>query len=278
MSSTGSLSVRFWGVRGSTPSPGPETARYGGNTPCVEVRCGDALLIFDAGTGIRALGHSLTRSGAAVDADIFFSHCHLDHVTGLPFFTPLFVPGHRLRLWAGNLLPAQTLEDVLRKMMSPPLFPIEVEVFRADIEYRDFRAGEVFAPRPGITLRTAALDHPDGATGYRVEFAGKAVAYLTDTETRPGRFEENLIALARGAELLIYDCTYTPQEIASRRGWGHSTWQDAARIAKVSEARTLCLFHHDPEHDDAFMDALAAEARAARPGTIVAREGLAIEF
>jgi phosphoribosyl 1,2-cyclic phosphodiesterase len=276
MSSADDLLVRFWGVRGSTPSPGPHTVRYGGNTPCVEIRCGPAILIFDAGTGMRALGRCLMQEGGLLDADVFFSHLHLDHIIGLPFFAPLFAPGHRLRLWAGNLTPEHGLEEAVRRMMSPPLFPVEVEVCRAAIEYHDFRAGEVLAPRPGVTLRTAPLDHPDGATGYRLEFAGKAVAYLTDTATRPGGCEDAIVALARDADLMIFDCTYTEEEIAAHAGWGHSTWRDAVRLAEAAGAKTLCLFHHDPDHDDAFMDALAARANAARAGTIAAREGLTI--
>jgi phosphoribosyl 1,2-cyclic phosphodiesterase len=278
MPSAHSLLVRFWGVRGSTPCPGPKTVRYGGNTACVEIRFGSSLLIFDAGTGLRALGQHLMQESRPLDADLFFSHLHLDHVIGLPFFAPLFVEGQSLTLWAGNLLPALRLEETVRRMMSPPLFPVEVEVWRAAIAYRDFCSGDMLSPRPGITLRTAPLDHPDGATGYRLECAGKVVAYLTDTETRPGGREAEIIALARGADLMIFDCTYTEDEIAAHAGWGHSTWRDAVRLANAAGAKTLCLFHHDPDHDDDFMDALAVHAEAARPGTIVAREGLTLKF
>jgi phosphoribosyl 1,2-cyclic phosphodiesterase len=278
MSAEHSMLVRFWGVRGSIASPGARTARYGGNTPCVEVRCGDDILILDGGTGIRALGTSLMRSGSRIDADIFLSHCHLDHISGLPFFAPFFAAGHRLRLWAGNLLPTFRLEEVVRKMISPPLFPIQLEVFRADIEYRDFRAGEVLNPRPGVTLRTALLDHPDGATGYRIEHAGKVLSYLTDMELRAGGYEPRLLELARGADLMIYDCTYTEAELAARAGWGHSTWQQGVRLAEAAGVKTFCLFHHDPEHDDAFMDVIAEQASAARPGSVVAREGLEISL
>jgi phosphoribosyl 1,2-cyclic phosphodiesterase len=278
MSSEETMSVRFWGVRGSIACPGPRTVRYGGNTPCLEIRCGDQILIFDGGTGIRALGNSLMEKGGDVDTDIFLTHCHLDHVSGLPFFAPFFAAGHRVRLWAGSLLPTYDVEEVVRKMMSPPLFPVEVEIFRADIEFRDFRAGDVLKPRPGVTVVTAPLDHPDGSTGYRIEYGGKAIAYLTDTEVRPGGCEAQILELARNADLMIYDCTYTEQEIASRTGWGHSTWRRGAALADAAGAKTFCLFHHDPEHDDAFMDAVAAEAGKARPGTIVAQEGLLVSL
>jgi phosphoribosyl 1,2-cyclic phosphodiesterase len=269
------FSIHFWGVRGSVACPGPKTVRYGGNTPCLEVRCGDDLVIFDGGTGVHPLGNALLKKGAALDADIFLSHCHLDHIAGLPFFTPFFIPANRFRLWAGNLLPNHNIEEVMRMMMNPPLFPIPIETFRAHIDYRDFRAGEVLHPKPGLTLRTSPLNHPDGATGYRLEYAGRALTYLTDMESE-GAFSPELVSLARGADLLIYDCTYTSDEIASKKGWGHSTWEQGHKLADAAGAKTFCLFHHDPDHDDAFMDAVATAARAARPGTIVAAEGATI--
>ncbi len=272
------LSVRFWGVRGSIACPGPETLRYGGNTPCVEVRCGSRIVIFDGGTGLRPLGNALARMPSKLDGDIFFSHCHHDHVGGLPFFAPFYVEGNRFRLWAGNLLPASDMSKVVHRLMSHPLFPIEVETFKAKLEYRDFHAGETLQPAPGVTLRTAPLDHPDGATGYRLEYDGRVIAYLTDTEGRPGAPNPRIVELARGADLVIYDCTYTEEEIASKAGWGHSTWQHGVRLADAAKAKTFCLFHHNPDHDDAFMDRLGAQAAAARPGTIVATEGAVIEL
>ncbi len=270
--------VKFWGVRGSIACPGPATARYGGNTPCLELRCGDRMLILDGGTGLRPLGDALLAANVAVDADLFLTHCHLDHVSGLPFFTPLFEKGHRLRIWAGNLLPKFSLEQALRTMMAPPLFPIEVESFKAKIEYHDFRAGETIKRDDAVTLRTAMLNHPDGATGYRVEYAGRVLAYITDTELPAGRIDAGLLRLAQDADLMIFDTTYTQAEIADRRGWGHSTWQDGVRLADAAGAKTFCLFHHDPSHDDAFMDTIAAQAKAARPNTIVAREGATVDL
>jgi phosphoribosyl 1,2-cyclic phosphodiesterase len=270
--------VKFWGVRGSIACPGPGTARYGGNTPCLELRCGDRMLILDGGTGLRPLGDALLAANVTVDADLFLTHCHLDHVSGLPFFTPLFEKGHRLRIWAGNLLPKFNLEQALRTMMAPPLFPIEVESFKAKIEYHDFRAGETIKRGDGVTLRTAMLNHPDGSIGYRVEYAGRVLAYITDTELPAGKIDAGLLRLAQDADLLIFDTTYTEAEIAHRRGWGHSTWQDGVRLANAAGAKTFCLFHHDPSHDDAFMDAIAAEAKAARPNTIVAREGTTVDL
>ena len=272
------MSVRFWGVRGSIPCPGPDTLRYGGNTCCVEIRCGDQVLIFDAGTGLRPLGDALIAAGKVTDTDIFLSHCHIDHLFGLPFFMPLYTSGHRIRIWAGNLKPAGRVEDAVRKMISHPLFPVEIDIAKSNVEFYDFRAGETLNPRPGITLRTAQLNHPGGATGYRIEFAGRSVAYLTDTEMANGAVDPAMLALAKGASLLIIDSTYTNEELPSHTGWGHSSWQQCIRLANAAGAERLCLFHHDPDHDDAIMDSIAAAAGAARSGTIVAKEGLCIDL
>jgi phosphoribosyl 1,2-cyclic phosphodiesterase len=271
-----SMRVTFWGVRGSIACPGADTARYGGNTPCIEVRCGDHFIILDGGTGLRPLGNALLAAGGKIDADIFLSHCHLDHVIGLPFFMPLFCSGHRLRIWAGNLQPKLTLERALRTMMSPPLFPVEVESFKAEIEYHDFLPGALIEPYQGVKLRTGMLNHPDGSVGYRIECGGKTLAYMTDTELPAGDIDPGILSLARNADLMIFDSTYTESEIVSRRGWGHSTWQDGVRLANAAGVRTFCMFHHDPSHDDDFMDGLAQQAAAARPGTIVAAEGATI--
>jgi len=272
------FSVRFWGVRGSIATPGPATSRYGGNTSSLEVRCGGRLLLLDAGTGLRTLGGALLAE-APLDADLFFTHTHFDHVCGLPFFKPFFQPQNRFRLWAGHLGGGLTLHRVLREFMMAPLFPVPPEVFRAQLEYRDFRAGETLSPAPGIALRTAALNHPDGATGYRVEFRGRSLAYVTDTEHVPGTPDRNVLALIQGADVAIYDCMYTDEEYAkSYVGWGHSTWQEAVRLCKLAGVKQLIVFHHDPDHDDERMDAIGRELAAALPGAIVAREGLVVKL
>ena len=270
------FSVRFWGVRGSIPSPGPSTLKYGGNTACVEMRCGRHLLIFDAGSGLRALGLKLA-AGEPVDADLFQSHTHYDHLVGLPFFCSAFEPRNRFRVWAGHLMPERTLEAVLRTFMADPLFPVPIDIFNAQVAYHDFLAGETLAPRPGVTVRTAPLNHPNRATGYRVDFAGKSACYITDTEHTPGAPDKNVLALMEGADLAIYDATYTDQEYARYKGWGHSTWQEAVRLAKAARVKTLALFHHEPTHDDAALDEIGAAAAREFPGAIVAREGAVLD-
>ena len=270
--------VRFWGVRGSIPCPGNTTARYGGNTACVEVRCGDRLLVFDAGTGLRPLGNSLTRTKAGVQADIFLSHCHIDHIAGLPFFAPAYRPASQLRVWAGNLLPERALSQVARTVMSDPLFPGAVGIFKANITFRDFHAGQMLQPEAGITVRTAPLNHPGRATGYRVEFDGRAIAYITDTEHRPGKADENVMELAKNVDLMIYDGNFTDEEFSTRTGWGHSTWQEGVRILAAAGAKRLAIFHHDPDHDDDFLDAVQTQAKARHPGALVAAEGMTLQI
>jgi phosphoribosyl 1,2-cyclic phosphodiesterase len=272
------LSVRFWGVRGSIPCPGTKTSRYGGNTPCVEIRCGSHTLIFDAGTGIRLLGDALTEAAITSDFDIFLSHGHIDHVIGLPFFAPLFVNDQVVRVWAGTLQPAGGVQEAVRKLMSFPFFPLQVDALHAELEFHDFRAGDAINPRPGVTLRTALLNHPGGAVGYRIEHGGRSVAYVTDIEMGDGPIDPALLALTKDAELVILDTTYTDEELPSHAGWGHSSWQQGIRLANAAGAGRLCLFHHDPDHDDAFMDGVATAAAAARPGTIVAGEGMQIDL
>ena len=272
------MSVRFWGVRGSIPCPGPNTVRYGGNTSCVEVRCGNDRLVFDAGSGLRLLGLALAEENGPTDIDLFLSHSHIDHLIGLPFFVPAFVKGNRLHLWAGNLKAAGGVQETVRKLMSYPLFPIEIEAAQGKIEFNDFEPGAVLTPRPDIKVMTTPLNHPGGATGYRVEYGGRAMAYITDTELNAGEMDPALLELARDASIVIIDTTYTDEELPEHVGWGHSSWQQAVRLANEAGVGKLFLFHHDPEHDDDEMDRIAAAAAKARPGTVVAKEGFSIDI
>jgi len=271
------FAVRFWGVRGSIACSGPRTARYGGNTSSLEVRCGGRLLLFDAGTGLRYLGNTLMKDGP-LDADLFLTHTHFDHVCGLPFFRPFFDPKNRWRLWAGHLGEGMTLRRVLGEFMMAPLFPVPPQVFRARMEYREFKGGETLTPGPGIALRTATLNHPDGATGYRVDYGGRSLCYLTDTEHVPGAPDRNILGLIAGADLVIYDSMYTDSEYDSYVGWGHSTWQEGVRLCRTAGAKRLAVFHHDPEHDDDMLDGIARELEKELPGSVVAKDGLFLEL
>lgn len=276
------LKVRFWGVRGSISCPGAEYLRYGGNTSCLEVTAGGRRLIFDAGTGIRALGLELARN-VDLDIDIYFTHTHLDHITGLTFFAPLFEERNSVRLWAGHLEAPHTLKTVVSRLMQAPLYPVSLEVFRAKVDFREFSSGDTLACGE-VGIRTAPLNHPNGATGYRIDYGGKSICYITDTEHRPGERDQTIVDLCRDADVMIYDSSYTDDEYPRYRDWGHSTWQEGVRVADAAAVGTLAVFHHDPSHDDAFMDEVARQAAGLRPGTadnglpkvIVAHEGLTL--
>ncbi len=274
MTGSEEFSVRFWGVRGSIACPGPDTVRYGGNTTCIEIRCGDQRVIIDGGTGLRNLGNELLKEKPS-RIDIFFTHTHWDHIAGIPFFLPAYSRDIEVHFWAGHLLPDRTLKRVLCYQMLEPLFPVPIEVFN-ECYYHDFRCGEPMTPWPEVRLDTGPLNHPNGACGYRVSYRGKSICVITDTEHRPGERDAAIVELVRGADVMIYDSMYTEAEYARHVGWGHSTWEEALRVGDAAEVRQVVLFHHEPGHDDAFMDGIAAKAAALRPGTVVAREGLVL--
>ena len=276
MSGENGFFVRFWGVRGSIACPGETHRRYGGNTSCLEVRCGSRLLILDAGTGLRPLGDAINGE-QPVDADMLLTHTHHDHIAGLPFFSPFFNKKNRFRIWAGHLAPSRSLHNVLCQFMSAPLFPVPPQIFSADVIYRDFTAGEPLEFGDGIHIRTGSLNHPNGATGYRIEYGGKSVCYVTDTEHVPGEPDRSILDLIEGADYVIYDSSYTDLEFPDYVSWGHSTWQEGARLCDAAGAETLVLFHHDPSHNDEVMDRISREVEERRPGTLVAREGMTLE-
>jgi phosphoribosyl 1,2-cyclic phosphodiesterase len=267
--------ARFWGVRGSIACSGRDTIRYGGNTSSVEIGCGKTRLLFDCGTGIRYLGNALMDEDA-LDLDVFLSHTHFDHICGLPFFMPLYDAKNRVRLFAGHLDPPWTLKKALTEMMTAPLFPVPLDIFEAKIEFVDFRAGETLRPRPGIAIRTAPLNHPNGATGYRVDYKGQSICYLTDTAHEPGAPDRNILKLIEGADIAIYDGMFTEAEFTVCRSYGHSTWEEGIKLCELAGVKTLVVFHHCPSHDDKMLDGIAAKVAARRPGSLVAREGMVL--
>ncbi len=267
--------VRIWGARGSIACPGPEFVRYGGNTACLEIRCGDRVFILDAGTGLRNLGLMLDKSGP-VDADILFTHSHLDHIGGLPFFTSAFKKGNVFRIWSGHLGGRASMRDVIARLMSSPLFPVPLEIFQSELEFNDFVSGDTLTFEPDISVRTTPLNHPQGAVGYRFDYGGKSICYITDTEHRPGAPDQNILGLVQDADVMIYDACYTDEEFPKFVGWGHSTWQEGTRLADAAGVKQLVLFHHDPSHTDEKMDEILRQADERRPGTVAASEGLTI--
>ncbi len=272
---TNDFTITFWGVRGTMPTPGPDTLKYGGHTSCVEMRCGDRRLIFDAGSGIAGLG----RDDSLRDVDLFLSHTHIDHILGFPFFGAVFREGVKLRLWAGHLmLQRMNLKEVMRRIISPPIFPLKLEDLKAHISYYDFVAGNAIEAEhldaAGIAVKTLPLNHPDGATGYRVEYEGRVACYITDVEHVRDGLDAKLIAFISDADLLIYDCTFDDRDFDRFVGWGHSTWQEAVRLADAANVKQLALFHHDPSKTDSELDERLEELRAMRASDIIAKEGM----
>ncbi|HEY9764464.1 MAG TPA: MBL fold metallo-hydrolase [Trichocoleus sp.] len=272
--------VRFWGVRGSIACPGPETVRYGGNTSCIEMMIGGRRLIFDGGTGLRELGLSLLRE-MPLEANLFFTHSHWDHIQGFPFFVPAFVPGNRFYIY-GSIAPnGSTIEQRLNDQMLHPNFPVPLQIMGADLKFRDIEIGET-VKLDDIVVENALLNHPGEAVGYRVSWQGRVAAYVSDTEHFPDRLDENVLWLARDADIMIYDATYTDAEYYNERsskvGWGHSTWQEAVKVAKAANVKKLVIFHHDPIHNDDFMDKVARDTAEVFPNSIVAREGMEIDL
>ena len=268
--------IRFRGVRGTVACPGSDYVRYGGNTSCIEVRCAGHLFILDAGTGLRLLGMELNEAGS-VDTDILLTHTHIDHIAGMPFFVPLFKPGNRLRIHAGHLWDNDVrLRDVFLRLIEAPIFPVPLEAVGADISFEEFRAGDRLDLREEVVIRTAPLNHPNGATGYRIEWDGKSVCYVTDTEHVEGEIDANILALIEDTDIFIYDATYTAEEYPAFRGWGHSTWEAGAALAERGRVGRYVIFHHAPEHTDDDMDRIAERAQKTFGSTVVAQEGLVL--
>ena len=269
--------VKFWGVRGSIPCSSPSYVIYGGNTSCVEVMAGEQHIILDAGTGLRALGHEmLGRTGRS--SSILLSHTHWDHISGFPFFVPFFQSDYSFQIYSGHSHGYGGIRRVLSTQMSSPLFPVPLSVLEAQLEFIDFHPGQDLQFGDRVVVKTASLNHPDGATGYRVEFEGFSVCYVTDTEHVPGQMNDVILDLISGADLVIYDSTYTDDEFSSRVGWGHSTWQEGVRLCQAAEVKRYALFHHDPERDDDAMVRIEKEAASAWPSTVAARDGMEIIF
>lgn len=272
--------VKFWGVRGSIPSPGAKTVRYGGNTPCVEMRVGGNLLIFDGGTGLRMLGQSLL-SQMPISGHLFFTHSHWDHIQGFPFFTPGFVKGNCFKIYGAIAPNGSTIEHRLNDQMLHPNFPVPLQIMQAGISFNDIEIGETVKIED-ISVENRLLNHPGEAVGYRVNWRGHAAAYITDTEHYPGRLHDSVLELAREADVMIYDATYTDEEYYSEKsskvGWGHSTWQEAVKVAKAANAKRLVIFHHDPLHNDDFLDQVGKDVEVAFPNSVMAREGMSIHL
>lgn len=262
------ISVRFWGVRGSIASQGPDTIRYGGNTACVEVRLADdTVIIFDAGTGLRTLGTDLIAQSDPVKAHLFLSHVHWDHIQGLPFFAPAYVPSSELNIF-GPAAGEQSLKQILSGQMQSPYFPITMDAMAARLSFRSLYDGSCVG-LPGATVEARRLNHPGPTLGYRLTANGKVLVYATDNEP----FGEDpraqhlpsysgLRRLAQDADVLIMDAQYTPEEYPMKVGWGHSTYMDALHLAQAANVKQLVLFHHDPSRSDHELDTIVTLCNA----------------
>ena len=263
------LKVRFLGVRGSIATPGPQMSA-GGNTSCVEVTAGDTRIILDAGTGIRQLGNE-RMGGGPRHSTILLSHLHWDHVAGLQFFTPVYMPGHRVEIASGPN-GVMSHDAAIRALFKAPFFPVDFDDLGGAVTTRELRANDRFEIGD-ITVTMAKLNHPDPVYGFRLEHGGQSIVYATDTE-HFSVVDPTLKKLAAGADILIYDAQYTPEEYPAKVGWGHSTWEAGADLARAAGVPQLVLFHHDPGRTDAQLELIERAARTALPGTVAAREGM----
>ncbi|MFQ5817033.1 MAG: MBL fold metallo-hydrolase [Terriglobia bacterium] len=270
--------LRFWGVRGSTPTPQRENADFGGNTPCLELRTAKGnLFIFDCGTGFRMLGRALQREYGkrGIHARIFLTHYHWDHIQGIPFFTPLYHARNRF-LFHSYRFEDQSLQRALEGQMTDPYFPVDMTSMGAQRHF--FEIGEERMQYDDLTLISKRLHHPQGCLGYRIECDGKVVVYATDNEPGNPAGDRKVRELADGADVLIYDAQFLPEEMRHHRRWGHSTWKEGVRIAKECKVGQLILFHHDPDRSDPQVRRLLRRTQHHFDHVIAAREGLTLKL
>lgn len=265
--------LKFWGVRGSIPTPGAGTVRFGGNTSCVELRAGGQHIIFDAGSGIRPLGLALLAEGRDLELTLLLTHTHWDHIQGFPFFVPAYQARHRIHIlgYEGSML---DLQATLEGQMENPYFPVSLAQMPGNIVIKEIASRE-FELGP-LKVRTCQTKHPGMTVGYRVETAHGVVCYVPDHESSPGEAAGAVGELIAGADILMLDAQYTAEEYPSKKGWGHGCLDDVVRVAREAGVKRLFLFHHDPMHDDSFIERMLARARSLAGPTMevdAAREG-----
>lgn len=265
------LSLTIWGVRGSIPAPGRQTLRYGGETTCLEIRAGQRTLLIDCGSGVRACGRSLAARGLQ-QIDVLFTHTHMDHICGLPFFKLAYDPAVEVNLWAGHIPPGGTLEEIVERMMSPPIFPVATSALR-NTHFRSYKAGGDVLARCGLSIASTKLNHPGNCCGYRIEWAGSSIAIITDHEHGDAAIDDTVAQFVTGADVMIYDAMYRDEEYPRHVGWGHSTPGRCLELAARAGVVHPVLFHHDPCRTDDALDAMLADVQRQYPGADVAQEG-----
>jgi phosphoribosyl 1,2-cyclic phosphodiesterase len=261
------LQIGFWGVRGGIACPGQETIRYGGNTACLMVSCADHKMIFDAGTGIRALGAALIKQ-SPVSADIFFSRTSFERICGIPFFAAGYHPDNAFRFWGDHKSETEGVRDALAQLMSDPVFPVPIDIMSANLVFTNFNTGETLRPADGISITTVALNKSVPVTGYRIDWRGKSIAYASDLIHGEEGDETAALKLLDGADMAILN--------TARHTGRDTTWLDGIALCDAANVTTCVLYHHNPDNDDDAMDAITAEAESRRPGTVVAREGMVL--
>jgi phosphoribosyl 1,2-cyclic phosphodiesterase len=269
------MRLKFWGVRGSTPTPEVQNLGYGGNTSCLEIRSSEnEVFIFDAGSGIRPLGQSLAAEfkGQKLSVNVFLTHFHWDHIQGLPFFLPFYKIDNEMTFHGASAM--GHLQERLQGQMSKPYFPVSMDV-GAHRNFVELDPGEL--KLGSLRIHPFPLNHPQGASGYRIESSTGSIVYATDLEHGHAKLDSVIREYCQGADILVYDCNYTPEEYASHTGWGHSTWRAAVDVAKDAGVKRLIIFHHDPWHNDQMMDAIVAQAREHFDDVLAATEGWAVE-
>ncbi len=273
--------LSFWGVRGSTPTVDPATWRYGGNTPCLELIAPDGTqFILDCGTGLRMLGSrwAAPNGGKAPETQILVTHYHWDHIQGIPFFSPLYVENNEFHFYSfrSKYLGRDSLKQVFEAQMALPYFPVDMSAMNAKRKFREVDGGDTF--KVGENKITARwLNHPQGCLGFRIETPAGTVAYATDNEPGDAKLDESLRELAAGADIFINDAQFTPEQLeTTRKGWGHSTWQEGVKVARHAAAKTLVLFHHDPDSTDRMVDSILRQAREEFDSVFAASEGMVI--
>jgi phosphoribosyl 1,2-cyclic phosphodiesterase len=273
------MELRFWGVRGSIPIPGPHTIKVGGNTTCLSLELEGYILVFDSGTGIRRLGRYLEDAErSSWRGSLFLTHYHWDHIQGLPFFQSAFREENRFVIY-GERKKGASIEEILSDQMQSPYFPVSLEALSGLVTFAELRSDMEIEPIPGTTLRTIRLSHPNDVLGYRFDGPEGSFCFITDHEHPTGGLSEAVVEFARGATLLIHDAQYKPEEKRGvKAGWGHSSWEKAALTAGEAGVSILYLTHHDPDRTDDELDTILLQAREVFPKTEIATESSVLHF